>query len=353
MSDKVGDVCAVCNKAGTRSCKQFKGSRYCSMTCQKEEWPTHKLLCAVFPGFKSSSRPTDEHYRAILFPENDAKPRFIWLHAEWQEEDEYEPKYQSVQKRELADTIRLCHRDTFLMDGSKPNKSIAAITATRSGQYHDWRGPLVAYGMKSLGIDQTRCRDLDMKDFRDVADYFLWYEHKPGPAVQVPTGKVVEGVRINCLGDRMLFDKPQFEAIEVPSGDLIFSEHDMSDIAKPLSKIKKQCFFICLAIRDPKWAGRGLDYNGKNNVGSVMVVRKNKKALAPLHVEALCRYCRYEIRPILAHSIGEYAPDKPLSKEAALAMVCRPTFSILWYKLLDEKRKNKENADAPFPYDVE
>jgi hypothetical protein len=90
----------------------------------------------------------------------------------------------------------------------------------------------------------------------------------------------------------------------------------------------------------------------QNSVGSVIVVRQDKKPLSPLHVEALCNYCRYEIRPLLAHSIGEYDPEESISKDTVLAMICWPTFVIYWFKLLDEKCKEGENASAPSPYDV-
>ena len=81
-------------------------------------------------------------------------------------------------------------------------------------------------------------------------------------------------------------------------------------------------------------------------------MRQDKKPLSPLHVEELCKYCRYEIRPLLAHSMGEYAPEEPMSKEAVLAMICRPTFVIYWYKLLDEKHEAGDYTSAPYPYDV-
>lgn len=68
-------------------------------------------------------------------------------------------------------------------------------------------------------------------------------------------------------------------------------------------------------------------------------MRQDKKPLLPLHVEALCRHCRFDIPPLLAHSIGEYAPEKPMEKDAVLAMICRPTFVIHWRKLLEEKSK--------------
>jgi hypothetical protein len=81
-------------------------------------------------------------------------------------------------------------------------------------------------------------------------------------------------------------------------------------------------------------------------------VRQDKKPLSPLHVEALCKYCRCEIRPLLAHCTGEYAPEEPMKKDSVLAMICRPNFVIYWYKLLDERHKGGEDTSAPFPYDV-
>lgn len=32
-------------------------------------------------------------------------------------------------------------------------------------------------------------------------------------------------------------------------------------------------------------------------------------------------------------------------------MICRPTFVIYWYKLLDEKYQLEEDTDVPYPYD--
>ncbi len=98
------------------------------------------------------------------------------------------------------------------------------------------------------------------------------------------------------------------------------------------------------------WAPR----RWQNSVGSVLVVRQDKKALSPLHVEALCNYCRYEVGPVIAHSVGDYYPEEPISKDGVLAMICRPTFVIYWFKLLDEKdiEEDGEGADEASPYEV-
>ena len=410
MSSANSDLCTVCNKSTARSCNQCKSAHYCSTICQQADWPLHKLLCAHFSSFDTLSRPTNEHFKAFFFPVDDKKPKVFWLHCKWRNDDDgvkfQHPEFGSllgpdafpsntsvqrnpVLKRDLSDTIIVCYRDTFLVDGSKANSSIAGINATKPGQYHDWRGPVIAYGKLGLGIDPTACKDLDMNAFRHITDFFLTYNSKPAPATQKSKDIKVKGVKINCIGDETMFNKPHYEAIEVSSTDPIFFKHDTSDIAKriglpiftrrcpPNSKWvndqDKEIFehqysfnnqdatFLHLCC-DPKaqfnpqngMMGWGFaSQQWQNKVGSTIVVRQDKKPLSPFHVEALCKYCRYEIGPLLAHSVGEYAPDEPLSKNVVLSMICRPTFSIKWYKLLEAQSENEEDVEsAPFPYDV-
>jgi len=196
--------CIGCNKSKTSLCSWCKSACYCSGACRDADWHIHKLLCVTFPNFDASSRPTDESIRAFLFPVDEEKPIIIWLHCEWSDDDD-DTKYQHpyaeirsllgpdaflahatiqynpVLKRELSDTIYICYRDTFLIDGSKRNNSIASIIATKPGWYHDWRGPIIAYGR---GGHTIACKDLDMNDFRHVTDFFLSYGYRPAPAQQ-------------------------------------------------------------------------------------------------------------------------------------------------------------------------
>ncbi|PON28887.1 hypothetical protein TGAM01_v201995 [Trichoderma gamsii] len=249
-SSDASSWCFVCDNQGARRCAKCKSARYCSTSCQKEDWPTHKIVCTSFTTHVASNRPTDDHFRVLLFPV-DGKPEVIWHASEWHiddQEDEWDYRYQSFEtrsilgsdaltkmapiqrnprlKRNLLNTIYIGHRDTFLIDGSKPNRSVARATSTQPGQYHDWRGPIFAYGMTGLGIDQQKCRDLDMDDFRHIFDYFLSYSYTPATAAQT-----IKAVRINCLGDQKMCNKPAFESVEILSTDPIFDNHDMSGIA--------------------------------------------------------------------------------------------------------------------------
>ena len=70
-------LCIVCPKPGKKLCQGCKNINYCSRECQKRDWKTHKLLCKTFPDF--ADRPTPDSRRVILFPDNESKPKFIWL----------------------------------------------------------------------------------------------------------------------------------------------------------------------------------------------------------------------------------------------------------------------------------
>ncbi|KAI2468887.1 hypothetical protein F4781DRAFT_443149 [Annulohypoxylon bovei var. microspora] len=403
--------CIVCNVSNAHFCDRCKSTRYCSKACQRADWPTHKLLCTAFSNFDATKRPSKDHVRAFFFPVDKEKPEVIWLHCPWRD-DEEEGWYQSpddgpilgteafpssmtiqhskVMERDLSNTIYVCYRDTFLIDGSSPNKSIAAITATKPYQSHDWRGPILAYGKKGLGIDQIACKDLDLNDFRHVTDLLISYGLEPEPVNRQAIGEKIKGVRINCIGDQKMCKKPIFEEVDIAPTDPIFSIHDVSEIAKrielpiftrrcppdpmwandegnkvfggmgPISNQDATYLHLCCdpnAQFDPQTGTLGFGsapMQWQNGAGSIIVVRQDKKPLFPLHMEAMCRYCRYEANALFSHSKWGYAPEQPMEKSAALAMICRPTFVIYWYKLLDERRQKGEDTSAPCPYyDVE
>ncbi|KAI1105466.1 hypothetical protein F4804DRAFT_304024 [Jackrogersella minutella] len=396
--------CIMCNTSNARFCDRCKNIRYCSKSCQRADWPTHKFLCVAFSRF-DQKRPSNEHFRAIFFDPTKETPEFIWLHCPW-DYDRDEPYqfpntdpflgtgimtgttsiiYNPVLRRSLDDQILACYHDTFLTDGSKTNESIAAVTATSIYQFDHWRGPVLACGMTGIRDEHT-CRDLDMCDFRHVIDYFLAHAYLPALPPQQSVIEKIKGVRINCLGDQKMCNKPQFEAVEIPSTDPIFFKHDDCDIAKriELPIFTRQC------PPNPKWADDEsnkifehaspfnnqyatflhlccdpqADFNlqagtmgwgwapmkWQNGVGSVIVVRQDKKPLLPLHAEALCRYCRHEASPLFAHSLGEYAPEKPMEKSTVMFMISRAAFAISWYKLLEEKRKEGDYESVPYPY---
>ncbi|KAK7985757.1 hypothetical protein PG996_005006 [Apiospora saccharicola] len=88
-----------------------------------------------------------------------------------------------------------------------------------------------------------------MNDFRHITDLFISYGNKPlstSPKHSSP----VKGVMINCLGDQTMFNKPQFEAIDVSHSDPIFSDGESSDIAQRIGLpiLTRRC------PRNPDWS---------------------------------------------------------------------------------------------------
>lgn len=143
-------LCNICTKPGPRICANCHNSRYCSRECQQVDWPTHKLVCKTFKDFQK--RPEERSRRAIYFPDSGGRAQFTWLpftHVDDECEGHYHVPDLSIpfrkdkrayammnitfnpaRNRPLSHTIALRFRDTFLIDGSKPNGSIAALIDT-------------------------------------------------------------------------------------------------------------------------------------------------------------------------------------------------------------------------------
>jgi Cu2+-containing amine oxidase len=73
------------------------------------------------------------------------------------------------------------------------------------------------------------------------------------------------------------------------------------------------------------------------DVGSVIVVRKDKKPITPVQMKAVAFYCRDEVQPVLSHTMGTYNEDKPMTKEQALSIIYRPMFEIHWRKFISDR----------------
>ncbi|EPE27683.1 HIT/MYND zinc finger-like protein [Glarea lozoyensis ATCC 20868] len=417
--------CTVCSAPRSRPCKQCGSAGYCSQKCQEADLPTHQLPCESFSQFDLFSRPSDKHFLAIHFPVDEEKPKFFWLQCAWDDRDHNEsnqypddrsiPRLDSAIEQEilrrsytcekpLSDTLFVAYREQFKTDGSKLNTSITAITYKQPMKPYEWKGPVVAYAKKGQGLEHRSCKDIEMSDFKDIADYFKIYRagdddfrmlrvfdglqiqqpaQKPNqkpteqPAQQQPNSPVtaVEGVRINCFGDQKILNRPAFESVVLSSNDPIFSGHFTSDIAASIGIP----IFTRHLPHDPKWAkdprpaahdGRSpfvnqyatflhLSLNPSKDTwplaaddwrsrgGSAIIVRQDKKPLLPIDAEALCRYCQFEVLPLLSHSLGEYDCERPMEKSLVLSMICRPVFEIYWHKLADE-RKVSTVRGAPY-----
>ncbi|KAK6520767.1 hypothetical protein TWF506_001013 [Arthrobotrys conoides] len=195
------DSCVICNKHPANTCKQCQSIWYCSKTCQKSDWPSHKLLCKPFTN--QEPRPSPDHKRAILFPADEEKPRLIWVFCErnsdpWEISDhmhteDYIPAdtppgyaradYNPITNRRLGSgfstqrlndgyTILFQFRDGFSIDGSAINQSVLTAIG-RSGQTpgYIWCGPVIAIREPEANF----CGDVNLGDFRHIIDFLITY----------------------------------------------------------------------------------------------------------------------------------------------------------------------------------
>lgn len=254
-------TCTICDSPNARACTKCHSTNYCSTECQQTDWPSHSLLCSQYAAH--TDRPGPSHKRAILFPPNETKPKFTWIECTTVQDDDNGTRWQKsnvrqhlggklgpydafpetkpirrniLRDRDLADTLVVACRDAFLIDGSKLNKSI--VKATHGAAAHTWKGPIVA--MKRAGVsiwnsDSAPYLDIDMRDYRDVVNYFISYgdesvrDGELGPADR--KGKI-RGVKINCKGDRRTFGADTYSAVVVPRDHPVFY-----DAIAPISEL--------------------------------------------------------------------------------------------------------------------
>jgi len=194
--------CAVCNNAGKQLCTGCGNINYCSRTCQKSDWPTHKLLRKTFKDF--INRPSPNSRRVILFPMNKEHPKFIWVNSLSQGVDDVYFETVDVEQLEALlegdevkaqrypiiphrtyiersarlnrsppDTIILASTENYTISVSTQNTSIMKLTDGASCR--PCHGPTVAYGMKGEGTRQTCIDDLDTTDFKPIVDCLCDY----------------------------------------------------------------------------------------------------------------------------------------------------------------------------------
>ena len=173
------------------------------------------------------------------------------------------------------------------------------------------------------------------------------------------------------------FSADHFEPVEVLPSDGIFSQHSTSDIANRLgipvlisrcdpdkAAVKRYnktigpgaldnqaATFVlrCQRCIQPRTGSLGFGWapaRWQSEAGSIFVVRRDGKALLPLHAEVLCEYAQARIGPILEDALED---DTPGSRDAAVAEISRASFVWYWDKYLE---RSGAGTDGIGPYDV-
>lgn len=82
------------------------------------------------------------------------------------------------------------------------------------------------------------------------------------------------------------------------------------------------------------WGFVGLDW--VDPAGSVVVVRDGGEELNPQHVEALCHWCLFVLRPLFQDSMGMgMDPENPMEKERVLGRLVKTEWEC-FYRGFDE-----------------
>jgi hypothetical protein len=371
--------CTICNAPKAKSCASCHSAAYCSPECQQTDWPLHKTVCKALKSVPP--RPDASHKLAILFPVDSKVPELIWVFCEPRKDDEEEggypyeyphirehlgddkafPEHKPVTRNvyrgfNLDHTIDITCRDAFLIDGSKINQCI--VETTRGAVSHSWSGPIVVMRQPSLAYDPRFYSDITLADLRTAIDYFIAYgnESVVDSTFARSSRPKVDGVKINCFGDQDVFGAEKYTAVAVPKDHQVFFSPRQPHILKllevpilvrkyPPDRLWKndrhrnrypydnQAATFLHLDANPKseswgWAPR----EWQNDVGSVIVVRADRKPISPKQVEALCYYCQFKLQPLFEDSMGAGYVQR--TREEVMGYMTKQKFAefFAWYK---------------------
>lgn len=371
-----GIQCTMCRSTASRYCPTCKATGYCSKTCEKTDEPVHKLLCRA-PGNKTYRNyyghlPDRGNCTAVLFPEKEKTPYWVSFKSsnspdDWEYEDDFpHPATQILKNKGLQLTItgnalrsrsrtdnklEVYYITKHCGDTSGLNLSILACTNERPAQ--SWFGPVLAVKVAFPATPQNRMTlpqylNMDMVDFRDVIDLLCTHpatnisDMSNLPFAASPKAEV-SAVRINCPGDLAL-GRPPFELLQIRADDaachapvtaisrLIGFPLRVSRCPHPFTPgyegtwknvDKPAATYLQMGVNPASdWGFVGLDW--VDSAGSVVVVRDGGEQLNPQHVEALCHWCLFVIRPLFQDSIGMgIEPEDPMEKDRVLGKLVK------------------------------
>lgn len=198
---KSARICIMCNKNGPQKCGACHDAEYCSTDCQRADWSMHKLVCKKFINLPTESRPSEKHFRVILFPYQASQPEFCWAYLNEEGElvvshssiddwkTEKRGRYEKSEKDPLI--IHALSRD-YAMEGKvlghgiriaswQPakgpighlegfNETIVSLAGPLSSRSY---GPLVAFAYNlDSKFNHESMDDMSTNDFRHLVDFF-------------------------------------------------------------------------------------------------------------------------------------------------------------------------------------
>ncbi|CAG8951663.1 hypothetical protein HYFRA_00005463 [Hymenoscyphus fraxineus] len=316
-------------------------------------------------------------------------------------------RFPLAKKYMLDHELLVVFRPKFLSDGSSKNNAIEEFFKFQPS--HDWRGDIYVIrvagdkrGSQLATLDKAYSQDFRAADMRILADFFEYYgtvvmksgvflSRSPvfriGPetrqagtvddAFEMYEGdsNAVEGVNITCLGDQEHLKKAAFVKQRVCSARHPIFRHTVPTAVSvhmglPLL-VRKHGFFgqgWPSAVPGPYVNQPAVFLNRAANpsnddfgwadmaewdviVGTVLVVRQDKKPITPQQVEAFCLFCCEYWGD---HIEETYARTKRARETFLKNRICREKFEEFFEQLKQKKIKEGDSAwaDAVSPYDV-
>ena len=368
-------TCAICNVVADERCHTCQSIAYCSVTCQKIDWPVHGHLCRQF---STSVRPlwpiASPYKRAILFHRDQIKVEIIWVKCVSTEEvgerrvhpdprpflghSDSGPQrgtwkvHISRNKRRERD-VNGCSLDLFYPKAlpgparKMPNPTVRELTnrfPTRSEGLH---GPLVVMRLESSAAGRpVDYEDITLENFRDVVDYLtsssapkLDYLGGTGPETREAPMHHLElaGVKVTCDGDMRHMNGFRFSSINLPAHMLPLVPNP-SPISRQLGLpiivlIKRSTPTALVAISPdpldvpmisavlfdiivPMSEQLRAKKSWRQAIECIYLLRRDCQDLAVQHVETMCAFVEDLIAPLyrveLTATVGITRPRTPL-----------------------------------------
>jgi hypothetical protein len=375
--------------------------------------PSHKLAILL---------PVDEEEPKLVWVDCPMKNGQFWESPEYRkflgDDDPYSQRIPvgaklkaanpSLRRFALEHTVTLYIRETALKDGSLPNKCV--VSMMKGKHKFNWKGPLAIFSQPGTKTDPLVYQDVVPADLRVVTDFFLCYGNGVGKDEGVTLGppgldhlknifpglykdsNTIYGVDISSKGDQEILNKVKFIGVEISPTHPIFKDTKPTSISihmglpllvrkygnLPRSWIAKgeqlnispfenrTALFLNLNAnpKSDSWGYADIIEWDLCGVGTVLVVRADKKAISEQQVEALARFCRDELLPGMqmveedawAIEDGDVS-DKDhwkIKEEWIKTHMCREKFEEFFEKFKAEKLAAGDGAweYALSPYEV-
>lgn len=278
-------------------------------------------------------------------------------------------------KRGVRNSLRLMFQAKTQLDGMQPNKSITK--AIGRAPRAEWRGPVVV--LRNYMMDPDFYEDITLQDYRQAIDHFFWYKvdmsYDGENTIEMSTKKM-QGVRINCLGDRHHYNMEKYAPVEVPG------EHPVYNAAIAPMSIRMGIPLQAMSYPlNPKWKGQWIKGQfasdnqpatfmyldtrpsspwwgfappeWQNNVGSVLVVRSDQIPLTPEQAMALCEFFQFEMNQYFEDSMDVGGMIR--TKEQVLGFLNRKRFESSWNEMKEMMAAQQYmnwTEDSKSPYEV-